>query len=46
VSVGKLAGNVLQLQEVGDFEALNCLPPQNFISCTNVCIRTSAAIFF
>jgi len=26
--------NVLQLQEVGDFEALNCLPAQNLIPST------------
>jgi len=25
----KIAYNVLQLQEVGDFGAQNCLPPQN-----------------
>jgi len=27
----KLTDNVLQLQEVGDFEEQNCLPPQNLI---------------
>jgi len=27
----RVAGNGLQVQEVGDFEAQNCLPPQNLI---------------
>ena len=30
VSSATLAGNGLQLQEVGDFEAQNCLPVLNF----------------
>ena len=28
--------NGLKLQEVGDFEALNCLPPQNLIRSTKL----------
>jgi len=30
VSFFTLAGNGLQLQEVGDFEAQNCQPARNF----------------
>jgi len=32
--------NVLQLQEVGDFEALNCLPAQNLIRSTKLHLTT------
>jgi hypothetical protein len=35
-----LLHNGLQLQEVGDFEALNCLPPLNLIRSTNVHLTT------
>jgi len=33
----------LQLQEVGDFEALNCLPPQNLIRSTKLHLTTEPA---
>jgi len=36
--------NVLQLQEVGDFEALNCLPPQNLIRSTKLHLNTEPPI--
>jgi hypothetical protein len=45
-SVVEIAPFVLQLQEVGDFEAQNCLYAPNFINCTTDYICTSAAIFF
>jgi len=32
-----LSANVLQLQEVGDFVAQNCLQAQNLIRSTNFC---------
>jgi hypothetical protein len=32
--------NVLQLQEVGDFEALNCLQPLNLIRSTKLHLTT------
>ena len=44
VLVFKLAHNVLQLQEVGDFEALNCLPPQNLIRSTKLYLTTEPPI--
>jgi hypothetical protein len=31
-----IAHNGFQLQEVGDFEALNCLPAQNLIQSTKL----------
>jgi len=37
--------NGLQLQEVGDFEALNCLPPQNLIRSTKLHLTTESPIF-
>jgi len=40
----KLAANGLQLQEVGDFEALNCLPPQNLIRSTKLHLTTEPPI--
>ncbi len=36
--------NVLQLQEVGDFGAQNCLPPQMFHWKTELEFSNSAAI--
>jgi hypothetical protein len=35
--------NVLQLQEVGDFEALNCLPALNLIRSTKLHSSTEPA---
>jgi len=40
----KIAYNGLQLQEVGDFEALNCLPPQNLIRSTKLHLITEPPI--
>ena len=40
-----VAHNVLQLQEVGDFEALNSLPPQNLIRSTKLYLTTEPPIF-
>ena len=37
--------NVLQLQEVGDFEALNFLTPQNLIQSTKLHLTTEPPIF-
>ena len=37
--------NGLQLQEVGDFEAQNCLPPQNLIRSTKIHLTTEPPIF-
>jgi len=37
--------NVLQLQEVGDFEAQNFLPPQNLIRSTKLHLTTEPAFF-
>ena len=39
-----LSANVLQLQEVGDFEAQNCLPPQNLIRSTKLHLTTEPPI--
>ena len=39
-----MAGNGLQLQEVGVFEAQNCLPPLNLIRRTNVHLTTKPPI--
>jgi len=36
--------NVLQLQEVGDFGSVNCLPPLNLIRSTNVQLTTEPPI--
>ena len=36
--------DVLQLQEVGDFEAQNCLPPQNLIRSTKLHLTTEPPI--
>jgi hypothetical protein len=46
VGVGSLtlAHNVLQLQEVGDFEAQNCLPPLNLIRSTKLHLTTEPPI--
>jgi len=44
VSFLKLAANVLQLQEVGDFEALNCLPPLNLIRSTKLDLTNAPPI--
>jgi hypothetical protein len=35
----------LQLQEVGGFEALNCLPPQNLTRSTKLHLTTQPPIF-
>jgi hypothetical protein len=35
-----LGGNVLQLQEVGDFEALHCQPSSNFDRSTKLDLTT------
>jgi len=43
VSVFKLVHNGLQLQEVGDFEALNCLPALNLIRSTKLHLSTEPA---
>ncbi len=37
-------GNVLQLQEVGDFGAENWLPPLNLIRCTKLHLTTEPPI--
>jgi len=39
-----LACNVPQLQEVGDLEALNCLPPQNLTRSTKLQLTTEPPI--
>ena len=39
-----LAANGLQLQEVGDFEAQNCLPPLNLIRSTKLHLTTEPPI--
>jgi len=44
VSSVRLACNGLQLQEVGDFGALNCLPPQNLIRSTKLHLTTEPTI--
>jgi hypothetical protein len=41
----RITGNVLQLQEVGDIEALNCLSPQNLIRSTKLHLTTEPPIF-
>jgi hypothetical protein len=41
---GCITGNVLQLQEVGDFEALNYQPPLNLIKSTYVQLTNEAPI--
>jgi hypothetical protein len=40
VSFFTLAGNVLQLPEGGDFEALHCQPSRNFDRCTKLDLTT------
>jgi len=40
----QMVANGLQLQEVGDFEALNCLPPQNLIRSTKLHLTTEPPI--
>jgi hypothetical protein len=40
----KIGYNVLQLQEVGDYEALNCLPTQNLIRSTKLHLATESPI--
>jgi|LSQX01.3.fsa_nt_gb hypothetical protein len=42
--VFNIAGNGLQLQEVGDFEAQNCLPPLNLIRSTKLHLTTEPPI--
>jgi len=37
---GRIAYNGLQLQEVGDFEAQNCLPALNLIRSTKLHLTT------
>ncbi len=44
MSLFKVADNVLQLQEVGDFEAQNCLPPPNLIRSTKLHLTTEPPI--
>ena len=44
VSSVKLAANVLQLQEVGDFGDENCLPPLNLIRSTKLHLTTEPPI--
>jgi hypothetical protein len=44
VSSFKLPHNGLQLQEVGDFEAQNCLPPLNLIRSTKLHLTTEPPI--
>jgi transposase len=39
-----VAGNGLQLQEVGDFEDENCLPPMNLIRSTKLHLTTEPPI--
>ena len=39
-----ITGNGLQLQEVGSFEALNCLPPLNLIRSTKLHLTTEPPI--
>ena len=39
-----VVANVLQLQEVGDFEAQNCLPPPNLIRSTKLHLTTEPPI--
>jgi|GEM_PF-2444403 len=39
-----MCDNVLQLQEVGAFEAQNCLPPQNLIRSTKLHLTTEPPI--
>jgi len=43
IVVLSIACNGLQLQEVGDFEALNFLPPQNLIRSTKLHLSTETA---
>ena len=38
--IGRLAGNVLQLPEGGDFEALHCQPSTNFDKSTKLDLTT------
>jgi hypothetical protein len=40
----KIATNVLQLQEVGDFGDENCLPPLNLIRSTKLHLTTEPPI--
>jgi len=40
-----ITANSLQLQEVGDYEALNCLPPQNLTRRTKLQLTTETPIF-
>jgi len=40
-----MSHNVLQLQEVGDFEAQNCLAPQNLIPCLRDAVRQGSTKF-
>jgi hypothetical protein len=42
--VNRMTANVLQLQEVGDFEAQNSLPSLNLIRSTNVQLTTEPPI--
>lgn len=42
----RLVGNVLQLQEVGDFEALNCLPALHLIRSTELHLTTEPPISY
>ena len=44
VSSFRVAHNVLQLQEVGDFEAQNCLPALNLIRSTKLHLTTEPPI--
>jgi len=39
-----IAGNFFQLQEVGDFEAQNCLPALNLIRSTKLHLTTEPQI--
>jgi len=40
----RMLANVLQLQEVGDFEAQHCTPPLNFIQSTKLYLTTEPPI--
>jgi len=44
LSGAQIRHNVLQLQEVGDFEALNCLPALNLIRSTELHLTTEPPI--
>jgi hypothetical protein len=44
VRFGIIATNGLQLQEVGDYEAQNCLPALHLIRSTNVHLTTEPPI--